>query len=71
MKCLWIVGGGIEAVPSVRRAKQMGLFVVVADGNPAAPAFALADAARKLDEHLTGIVEGAQWPPRRCPGHRR
>ena len=44
MKCLWIVGGGIEAVPSVRRAKEMGLFVVVADGNPAAPAFGLADA---------------------------
>jgi len=44
MKCLWIIGGGIEAVPSVRRAREMGLFVVVADGNPAAPAFALADA---------------------------
>ncbi|MEI6560032.1 MAG: ATP-grasp domain-containing protein [Rhodospirillaceae bacterium] len=45
MKCLWIIGGGIEAVPSVRRAKEMGLFVVVADGNPEAPAFGLADAA--------------------------
>ena len=44
MTCLWIIGGGIEAVPSVRRAKEMGLFVVVADGNPTAPAFALADA---------------------------
>ncbi len=45
MTCLWIIGGGIEAVPSVRRAREMGLFVVVADGNPAAPAFGLADAA--------------------------
>ena len=45
MKCLWIIGGGVEAVPSVRRAKEMGLHVVVADGNPAAPAFGLADAA--------------------------
>jgi biotin carboxylase len=44
MKSLWIIGGGVEAVPSVRRAKEMGLFAVVADGNPAAPAFALADA---------------------------
>ena len=45
MKCLWIIGGGVEAVPSVRRAREMGLFVVVADGNPAAPGFALADAS--------------------------
>ena len=45
MKCLWIIGGGVEAVPSVRRAKDMGLHVVVADGNPAAPVFGLADAA--------------------------
>ncbi|MEI7606585.1 MAG: ATP-grasp domain-containing protein [Rhodospirillaceae bacterium] len=50
-KCLWIIGGGVEAMPSVRRAKAMGLFVVVADGNPAAPAFALADAARVVSTY--------------------
>ena len=44
MMCLWIIGGGVEAVPTVRRAKEMGLWVVVADGNPEAPAFELADA---------------------------
>ena len=44
VRCLWIIGGGVEAVPSVRRAREMGLCVVVADGNPAAPAFELADA---------------------------
>ena len=60
MKCLWIIGGGIEAVPSVRRAKQMGLFVVVADGNPAAPAFALADAASVVSTYdEEGMAERA------------
>ena len=58
--CLWIVGGGVEAVPSVRRAKAMGLFVVVADGNPAAPAFALADAAEVVSTYdEEGMAERA------------
>ena len=43
MKTLWIVSGGIEAVPGIQRAKEMGLFTVVSDGNPNAPGFELAD----------------------------
>ena len=43
MRTLWIVSGGTEAVPGIQRAKEMGLHVVVSDGNPDAPAFALAD----------------------------
>lgn len=43
MKTLWIVSGGSEAVPGIRRAKGMGLYVVVSDGNPKAPGAVLAD----------------------------
>ena len=43
MRTLWIVGGGTEAVPGIQRAKEMGLHVVVRDGDPEAPGFALAD----------------------------
>ena len=59
-RCLWIVGGGAEAVPSVRRAKAMGLHVVVADGNPTAPAFAFADAACVVSTYdEEGMAEAA------------
>lgn len=43
MKTIWIVSGGSEAVPGIRRAKDMGLHVVVSDGNPKAPGAVLAD----------------------------
>jgi biotin carboxylase len=43
MKTLWIVSGGAEAVPGIRRAKDMGLHVVVSDGSPKAPGALLAD----------------------------
>jgi biotin carboxylase len=40
---LWIVGGGIEAIPGICKAKDMGLEVIVSDGNPNAPGFRYAD----------------------------
>jgi biotin carboxylase len=40
---LLVVGGGIEAVPGLERAKQMGLHLLVSDKNPEAPGFAVAD----------------------------
>ena len=43
MKTLWLVGGGLEAVPAVKRAKELGLHVAVSDYNPRAPALVLAD----------------------------
>lgn len=43
MRTLWIVSGGTEAVPGIRRAKEMGLHVVVSDMNPKAPGMAVAD----------------------------
>jgi biotin carboxylase len=42
-KTLLVVGGGIEAVPGLERAKQMGLHLVVSDRNSEAPGFAVAD----------------------------
>ncbi len=44
-RTLWIVSGGAEAVPGIRRARAMGLHVVVSDMNPAAPGFKSADDA--------------------------
>ena len=38
-----IISGGIEAIPGILRAKELGLHVVVADGNPSAPGFEYAD----------------------------
>ena len=43
MKTLLIVSGGAEAVPGIKRAREMGLHVVVSDGNPKAPGFRFAD----------------------------
>ncbi len=40
---LFIIGAGIEAIPGIRKAKEMGLRVVVSDMNPHAPGFAEAD----------------------------
>ncbi len=38
-----IVSGGIEAVPGIRRARELGLHVVVSDGSPDAPGLRAAD----------------------------
>jgi biotin carboxylase len=42
-KALLIICGGIEAIHGIARAKEMGLHVVVSDGDPNAPGFAPAD----------------------------
>ncbi len=42
-RTLLIVSGGAEAVPGIRRVKDLGLRVAVADGSPEAPGLALAD----------------------------
>jgi len=42
-KTLLIVSGGIEAVDVARRAKELGLYVVVSDRDPEAPGFAFSD----------------------------
>ncbi len=40
---LLVISGGVEAIPGIQRAKDMGLHVVVVDGSLAAPGLALAD----------------------------
>jgi len=42
-RTILIICGGIEAVHGIKRAKEMGLHVVVSDGSPNAPGFAIAD----------------------------
>ena len=42
-KTLLIISGGAEAVPGIRRAKEMGLHIVVSDMDRHAPGFAVAD----------------------------
>jgi biotin carboxylase len=48
-KTLLIVSGGVEAAEAVKRAKEMGLYVVVSDINPDAPGFAFADSVLIAD----------------------
>ncbi len=43
MKSLLFISGGIEAVPGIQLANEMGLHVVVSDGNPNAPGFKYSD----------------------------
>ncbi len=45
MKTLWVISGGVEAIPTIRRARDQGLRVVVSDGNPEAPGFRYAHTA--------------------------
>ncbi len=43
MTTLWVLSGGIEAVPVIRRAQEMGLRVMASDLNPTAPGLRVAD----------------------------
>lgn len=53
MKTLWVISGGTEAVPTIRRAREMGLKVVVSDLAPDAPGFEFA--------HHTRLVSTYDW----------
>ena len=37
-KCLLILGGGVDQIPGIQKAKEMGLYTIVLDGNVKAPA---------------------------------
>lgn len=43
MKSLLIISGGPEAVPGIKKAKEMGLYVIVSDQNPNAIGFEFSD----------------------------
>lgn len=61
MKTIWIVSGGTEAVPGIRRAKDMGLHVVVSDGSPKAPGALLADSFALASTYdVNATVEAAK-----------
>jgi biotin carboxylase len=60
-RTLLFVAGGIEAVPAIARAKQMGLRVAVSDGAPDAPGMALADERLVVSTYdVTGTVAAAR-----------
>jgi biotin carboxylase len=48
-KTLLIISGGIDAVDAVKRAKELGHYVVVSDSNHQAPAIAIADSCLIAD----------------------
>lgn len=61
-KTLLVVGGGIEAIPGLQKAKNLGLYVVVSDANPEAPGFRCADdriiaSTYNIDETVTAARE--------------
>ncbi len=39
MKTFVLLGGGTEAVPMIRRVRELGFRAVIVDGNPKAPGF--------------------------------
>ncbi len=60
-RTILIICGGIEAIHGIRRAKEMGLHVVVSDGSPAAPGLAEADDALIASTYdADGTVAAAQ-----------
>jgi biotin carboxylase len=65
MKTLLIVSGGIEATDAVKRAREMGLHVVVSDINPEAPGFAYAH------DRLIADVYGAEETARAAERYAR
>ena len=48
-KTLLIIGGGLEAADAIKRAKELGHYIVVSDGDHLAPSFALADSCLIAD----------------------
>ena len=49
MQTLLVLAAGPLQIPAIETARRMGLRVVAADGDPAAPGLALADVAHTLD----------------------
>ncbi len=58
-KTLLIVSGGIEAAAAAKRAREMGLFVLVSDRDPQAPGFAFANAHLLADVYNPEETAGA------------
>lgn len=48
-KGIMILGAGVMQIPLIRKARDLGLFVIASDKSPSAPGFRYADHALKLD----------------------
>lgn len=60
-RVLFVVGGGLEAVPGILRAQRMGLHVLVSDRNPQAPGCIHADSCIVADTYdVAGTVAAAR-----------
>jgi len=51
--CLIIIGAGDEAVEGIKVARNMGLQLIIADGNPYAPGFTYADKSLHISTYDT------------------
>ena len=51
MTNLWVIGGGVESIPGLVVAKNMGLTVVLSDINPEAPGISYSDYFFKADTY--------------------
>ncbi|MDR1894919.1 MAG: ATP-grasp domain-containing protein [Spirochaetales bacterium] len=61
MKTLLILGAGIMQIPALQAAREMGLRVIAADGNPQAPGASLADLFLPIDlKNREALLEAAR-----------
>ncbi|MEW6380730.1 MAG: ATP-grasp domain-containing protein [bacterium] len=60
-RTLLVISGGIEAVPGIRLARQMGLHVVVSDQDPRAPGLAVADDRLIASTYDVEATVSAAW----------
>ena len=51
MTNLWVIGGGVESIPGLVVAKNMGLTVILSDINPEAPGISYSDYFFKADTY--------------------
>jgi biotin carboxylase len=64
-RTILVVSGGTEAVPGIRRARELGLHVVVSDGSPSAPGLRAGD-----DRLLASTYDVAATVAAACRYHR-
>ncbi len=58
-KKILVIGAGKEQVDAIQRAKEIGYTVLASDGDPQAPGFAIADAAKVID--IEDIGQNLKW----------
>ena len=62
MKTILIISAGIEAIFGIQKAKELGYFVVAADGNPNAPGFKYSDDKIICSTYdISGSIQRVVW----------